>query len=429
MTRHIRHSVSAAILFLASVSLALGASVSIDSSDSDNGIYTVQGSNLDEVAGFDLLLKYDSTVLASPSVSPGSLVSGAMFAANPTYSKNSIKIAAVSTQSFSGSGPVATITFATHTGTGSGVTVTSFNPINSSGVGVNNGTTTGNTGGSGGGGGSGVSNSSGSGNNGTSSGGSPTGSGTTAGSAGGTAGSSGPTYLGTVTMPSDSPSQNEAKPAPAPEAAAKPAEAPAPAQAPTPGDTPAPLKPATAPKKAGTTGTTSHSAVLERFRAYQGMKTPAIMIALFKQQISPSFRQEPFVALSDGTTTVTIVADLPAEAGMSPNFALNGAKLVSLKKNDASTTWFIEALPVKGALSASLMVLSQDHVTEYPLTIAPAIPNAASTEAEFAAFLKDAEKNPAQHDVNGDGKYNGVDDYIYTANYLVRQQKAKSVAK
>jgi hypothetical protein len=75
------------------------------------------------------------------------------------------------------------------------------------------------------------------------------------------------------------------------------------------------------------------------------------------------------------------------------------------------------------------MVLSDEHVTEYPLTIAPAIPNAASTEAEFADFLKDAATIPAQHDVNGDGKYDGVDDYIYTANYLVRQQKAKPAAK
>jgi hypothetical protein len=153
------------------------------------------------------------------------------------------------------------------------------------------------------------------------------------------------------------------------------------------------------------------------------------MIALFKQPISQSFRQEPFVALSDGTTTVTIVADLPAEAGISPSFALNGAKLVSLKKDDSSSTWIIEALPAKGALNASLMVLSEDHVTKYPLTIAPAIPNAASTEAEFAAFLKDADKTPALHDVNGDGKYDGVDDYIYTVNYLVRQQKAKPAAK
>jgi hypothetical protein len=416
MTRHIRHSVTAIILLLASASLALGASLTV--SASGTGVYTVQGNDMDGVAGFDLLLNYDSTALASPSVSPGTLISGAIFAANPNYSKNSIKIAVVSANPLSGSGPVATIAFATHTGTGRGVTVASFNPIDQNGATVSAGTTTTDT--------SGTSGST-TGTTGSTSG--STTSGNTGTTTGGATGSSGPTYLGTVTMPSDSQPQNEAKTAPSQETAVKPADASAPTDAPVPGETPAPGKPAAATKKAGAIGTTSYTAVLERFRDYQGVKTPAIMIALFKQPISPSFRQEPFVALSDGTTTVTIVADLPAEAGSSPNFALNGAKLVSLKKDDASLTWFIEALPVKGALNASLMILSEDRVTEYPLTIAPAISNAASTEAEFAAFLKDADNTPAQHDVNGDGKYDGIDDYIYTANYLVGQQKAKPAAK
>jgi len=224
-------------------------------------------------------------------------------------------------------------------------------------------------------------------------------------------------------MPSDNPSQNVTKPAP--EAGAKPAEAPT-AETPQSTATPAVNETATVAKtrKAETATTSSNTAVLERFRAYRGVKTPAILIALFKQQISASFRQEPLVALSDGTTAVTIVADLSAESGSSPNFALNGAKLVSLRKDDASSMWFIEALPTKGALSASLMVLSENHVTEYPLTIAPAIKNVAATEAAFAAFLKDAAKAPAQHDLNGDGNYDGIDDYIYTANYLARQEKA-----
>jgi hypothetical protein len=437
MIRHISLTVAAVILLLSSASLSLGAvSVSIDSSGPINGVYTVQGSDMDGVSGFDLVLNYDNTVLSSPSVSQGALVSGAMFAANPNYSKNSIKIAVVSTKSFSGSGPVATITFATHTGTGS-VTIASFNPIDSNGTAISTttgtpatgspatGTPTGDTP-------SGGTISTGTTSTGiTSTGTTSTGTTSTGTTSTGTTstGSSGPTYLGTVTMPSDSQPQNEARPAPAPETAAKPAEAPAPAEAPNPVETTAPGKPAPPPKKAAAIGAASNTTVLERFRAYQGVKTPAIMIALFKQPIYPNLRQEPFVALSDGTTTVTIVADLSAMAESSHNFALNGAKLVSLKKDEASSTWFIEALPVKGALSASLMVLSEDHVTEYPLTIAPAIRNAASTEAEFAAFLKDAAKTPAQHDVNGDGKYDGVDDYIYTANYLVRQQKGKPAAK
>jgi len=421
MTRHIGHTVAAVILLLLCASFALGApSVSIDSSGSGNGVYIIQVSNMDGVSGFDLALNYDNTVLASPSVSQGSLVSGAMFAANPNYSKNSIKIAVVSTKSFSGSGPVATITFATHTGTGSGVTVANFNPINDNGATVS-GSTTGDA--------STGSTTTGS----TTTGSTTTGSTTTGGTPTTTTGSSNPTYLGTVTMPSDSQSQYGTKPAP--EAGAKSAEAPATAEtSATTATTATPAVNETAAvaktKKAeAAISTVSNTAVLERFRAYQGVKTPAILIALFKQQISASFRQEPFVALSDGTTTVTIVADLSADSGSSPNVALNGAKLVSLRQDDASSAWFIEALPTKDALSASLMVLSENRVTEYPLTIAPAIKNAASTEAAFAAFLKDAAQTPAQHDLNGDGNYDGSDDYIYTANYLVRQQKAKATAQ
>ncbi|MGD0584488.1 MAG: hypothetical protein ABSA86_01755 [Oryzomonas sp.] len=421
MTRHIRHIVTAVILLLASTSFALGASLTVTSLG--NGIFTVQGNNMDGVAGITITLSYDSSALGQPTISQGSLVSGSVFAANPNYSPNSIMIAAITyPKTFSGSGPVATVTFGTHTGTGT-VSKTSSILNDGDSKAINDSATTSSatdynttitspTAGS------------------TTPAGPTTPTGTAAGTTTGTTtGSSGPTYLGTVTMPSDSQPQNEAKPAPAPETAAKPAEAPASAEAPTTGETPAPAKATAAPMKAGASGTASNAAVLERFRVYQGLKTPAIMIALFKQPISQSFRQEPFVALSDGTTIVTIVADLSAEAGGPPNFALKGAKLVSLKKDDASSTWFIEALPVKGALSASLMVLSEDRVTEYPLTIAPAIPNAASTETEFAAFLKDAAKTPAQHDVNGDGKYDGIDDYIYTANYLVRQQKAQPAAK
>ncbi|GFE60415.1 cohesin domain-containing protein [Geobacter sp. AOG2] len=425
MTPHIRPIVTAAILLLLSASLALGASVSVTSQG--NGVYTVQASDMDGVSGFDLVLNYDATVLASPSISQGALVSGAMFAANPNYSKTSIKIAAVSTKSFSGSGPIATITFGTHSGTGS-VTVASFSPINSSGATVSGSITTGDTT---------SSDTTGTTSNETTSSNTNRGSNGTSGTTTTnttTTGNSGPTYLGTVTMPSDSQSQHETKtpPSPAPEGSAKPAEAPTPSAteaAPTI-ETPAVNETAAAKtKKAETIATASNTAVLERFRAYKGEKTPAILIALFKEQISASFRQEPFVALSDGTTTVTIAADLSAESGGSPNFALNGAKLVSLRKSDTSPTWYIEALPTKGVLSASLMVLSENHVTEYPLTIAPAIKNAASTEVEFATFLKDAAKTPAQHDLNGDGRYDGIDDYIYAANYLARQMKAQTIAK
>ncbi|KAB0666247.1 hypothetical protein F6V25_07190 [Oryzomonas japonica] len=436
MTRHLGHIFMTATLILASASLSLGATVSVNpTGTSSNGVYTVQGSDMDGVAGFDLVLKYDSPALASPTVSQGSLISGAIMVAN-TNAAGTIRIAVVSNKSFSGSGPLVTIKFTTHTG--GTVSVASFNPINSSGATVSGGTTTDtpttdttNTGTTTTG-----TTTTGTTTTGTTTTGSTTAGSTTAGTT--TTSSSGATYLGTVTMPSDSQIKGETKTTAAgetpvqpstPEVAAKPGETPPAGEAPPAGETPAATKVPTATKKAETINVASNTAVLERFRAYRGDKTPAIMVALFKQQISPSFRQKPFVALSDGTTTVTIVADLSAETGSSPNFALTGAKMVSLKKDDASSTWLIKALPAKGALSASLMVLNETKVTEYPLTIAPAIKKAAATEKEFAAFLKDAAKTPAKHDLNGDGTYDGIDDYIYTANYLVRQQKARTTAK
>ena len=171
---------------------------------------------MDNVSGFDLILKYDTPALAKPTVSQGSLISGAMFAANANTA-GTIRIAVVSSKSFSGSGPLVTITFETNTGQ---CYNNYFNPIDSNGATVKpalppvavaaaavavvgrwrrrwrwwrwwrrwGGKTGGNTG----------------------------------VVAPGATSSSGSTYLGTVTMPSDSQPQNEAKPAPATETATKP---------------------------------------------------------------------------------------------------------------------------------------------------------------------------------------------------------------
>jgi hypothetical protein len=88
------------------------ASVTVVSSG--EGKYTIQGENMGSVAGVDMVVNYDSSTLSSPAVSQGSLVSDALFAANPNYAPNAIKIAAISTKVFASSGPIAQITFSTH---------------------------------------------------------------------------------------------------------------------------------------------------------------------------------------------------------------------------------------------------------------------------------------------------------------------------
>jgi hypothetical protein len=60
-----------------------------------------------------------------------------MFAANPNYASGKIKIGIIITKSFSGSGPIATISFATHKGAGTVTVNSGF--IDSSGASVTGG--------------------------------------------------------------------------------------------------------------------------------------------------------------------------------------------------------------------------------------------------------------------------------------------------
>jgi hypothetical protein len=78
--------------------------------------YTVQGSNMDGVAGIQLEITYDTASLTTPTVSQGDLIAGAMMAVN-TAQPGLIKIAIITTKAFAGSGQIVSITFAEKSGT------------------------------------------------------------------------------------------------------------------------------------------------------------------------------------------------------------------------------------------------------------------------------------------------------------------------
>ena len=98
---------------------------------SGNGIFVIQGNAMADVAGMELNATYDSSSLGTPSVSQGSLISDAMLVAN-TNIPGAVKIAIISSKAISGSGPIATVSFASHAGAGN-FTVTA-NMINASGI-------------------------------------------------------------------------------------------------------------------------------------------------------------------------------------------------------------------------------------------------------------------------------------------------------
>jgi hypothetical protein len=122
---------------------------------------------------------------------------------------------------------------------------------------------------------------------------------------------------------------------------------------------------------------------------------------------------------------VKILANLPDLGKKSPTFALNGAKLVSLKNNDTKAEWVIEALPQTNAIKGRLTIFIGTNIIEFPLTIAPPVKGVSQTETDFIAFLSDSGSVNPKHDLNGDSKHDYLDDFIYTANYLAQKETFK----
>jgi len=165
--------------------------------------------------------------------------------------------------------------------------------------------------------------------------------------------------------------------------------------------------------------------VLEHFRTYTGPRTPAAMIALFAPPVADSIRQKPEIALSDGVTKIKITVAAGSRDSKAANVAFNGAKLITLTRSNANE-WDIEALPAAGALNVSLILLTDAGTREIPLTVAPAVPAGTDlSEKGFVAFLGETNA-PARPllDLNKDGQRDYVDDYIFTANYLIKPRPA-----
>jgi hypothetical protein len=164
--------------------------------------------------------------------------------------------------------------------------------------------------------------------------------------------------------------------------------------------------------------------VLERFRTYTGPRTREAFAELFSLRADSVVRQQPPIALSDGKTAVMIAVKVVSADGTAPNFAVEGAKLLSLESTQQDE-WLIKVLPPPGALHVSLLVINGPETNSFPLTVSPSLPQKfnASSEA-FASYLDAADMAGPQYDVNGDGRRDYIDDYIYTANFLSSERES-----
>ena len=409
------------------------AAATLTVSPSGNGQYVVRGSGLEGFAGADVIVQYDKTALKNPRIVGGELVSGSMMVTNANQD-GIVRIAAIYAypQTKSGTGTIATITFDSTSASSPTINVTSdskvvdfkgaqipltvvpFTNADSSTQTVTYLDTS--SGGNTGAGGN------------TGSGGNT--SGTT--SAGG--GTGYPVWLGGVNMSADGTTveakvkEGASTVVPAPEKVREQSgEALGKEKAEPAGEVSqkAPL--------ADNSGT-GDTSILEQFRLFQGEGTPKNLMALFTKSVAGS-GQKPLVALSDGKTRVQVTVECPSAGKKAPNFALKGAKLVSLRKSGAST-WVVEALPDKGTFNVTVKVLQDGVLRQIPLTVVPPLPanikignGGKLTEADFNQFLKERGTDKApRFDLNGDGKRDYVDDYIFTANYLVKLETAETTA-
>ncbi|HEY6839558.1 MAG TPA: cohesin domain-containing protein [Geobacteraceae bacterium] len=380
---------------------------------SGNGQFIVQGTGLERVAGIDIAIQYDKTTLANPKVVQGSFVSDSLMVTN---TKEGGKVSIASVYAYprvqSGTGVIAVVSF-DNTGS-SAANMTSVIPrlldVNGASLPVVGSVapiqtdpqpqpSTDTTGGT-------VS--------------SPT---QTALMTPTTTTSGRTTWLGGVSQPTEPGGEKEKiqEQQPAPPVKQEPVNETT-LTASVEADVRQQIMTPSAEKKF-----TAYKSVLNRFRDFKGEKNPQALMKLFTEPDMSGIHQEPAIAFSDGKASVKVFVDVGVSGREAPNFALKGAKLVAIRR-EKGNVWLLEALPEEKTYEATITILNDSATTEIPLTVVPLIPPDAKigkekvmTENDFSLFLKErgTAKVP-RYDLNGDGKRDYIDDYIFTGNYLAQ---------
>jgi hypothetical protein len=410
------------------VSSVFGASITIESTG--GGGFVIQGSALNSVAGVEMTLGYDSSKLSAPKVTWGALVSGAISIANTTI-PGSIRIAIINTTPFaSSSGAIATIAFAGQSAS-CGITSVSAKLIDEKaalvpvtaaiaaeaacsapvdpvlittpGVPFTQETRD-----------------SVSGNVTTTAAPASTASTATVKPAATTATTlQAPVSPGSIAISTDSAPRKEDKPAEPKQVSAPPESAEGTevvnqqVQQQEANKTVRATEPVSIKQ-------TVYEGVLDRFRLFQGAKTPDNLVGLFSKRVAATIRQEPAVIVSDGSSKVRVVVGLSADKDASTNFALTGANLVSLENEGDSGKWVLDILPQANTLKAVVTVLNSRMIVDFPLTVVPPAGIVTGSKTDFEDFLKDSGAKVPKFDLNGDGRHDYLDDYIYTAHYLMK---------
>lgn len=382
----------------------------------DKGVFVLQGAVLERVGGIDITVGYDTSTLTNPRVVQGGLVTGGIAIAN-TDMPGSVRIAIIHPKGITGTGSIATVAFDLSGASSGKITSLSADLIDTQGskmasqiqvpeAQVVEAAETANP----------VSRTDSN----------PT-SVTSPSQTTSAASPSQTAWLGSVTMPSDTTgsANDKGQDSPPQQAPSQPEQDPL--EIPGNSDVEREREIVEPPSAAAETRIAYKSA-LECFKENRGEKTPKALAALFEGRTIPAVRQEPPIAISDGTSTVKVFIDVVQGGKDLPQFLLKGAKLESLKM-EGKNTYLLEIKPDLNTYEAAVTILHNHKVTEVPLTVSPPMGMKKSgkqilSEENFKAFLKRSGTEKASGlDLNGDGVWNYIDEYILTANFLVRNKR------
>lgn len=163
--------------------------------------------------------------------------------------------------------------------------------------------------------------------------------------------------------------------------------------------------------------------VLQRFEEFSGAKGLKELAALFERPGPEEITQEPAIALSDGKTPVGIKLTLQPGERHAPDIALLDAKFVSLQKS-GEKSWGITMVPNKGAWKVILIVSTGRETIEFPLVVAPPLKmqNCIDEKNFTAALDKYISDQAAGHIREGQPFRLFFHEYIFTANYLAKEK-------
>lgn len=121
--------------------------------------------------------------------------------------------------------------------------------------------------------------------------------------------------------------------------------------------------------------------VLELFKVNGGSVGEADLAALLRRA-DEMFSQEPPVLLSDGAASLTVSILAPGDQSL--RFLIYNGDCTRLRIGEKGE-WLLDIVPVRGALEASVTVLTDEATVEFPLAVSPPLEHFDAAAAPEAA--------------------------------------------